>query len=365
MQMKKMPSLAGIIKAIRTYPGLTRKAPIREVVEALSITPNAYMGLDIIADFGDDAAAVRLPEPVAGKITADKDRDGGLVYLLAADGIMQSLIDHDPYWAGYCSVLVNVNDIAAMGGLPIGMVNVISARNGKVLAKMIQGMREGCEKFGVPMLGGHTHPDADHDSIAVSIFGVAHEGSVICSHTARPGDAILFVFDLEGMITPGIPYSWDNTSMRTPREVQSRIKAMNALGERDLVNSGKDISNPGMLGTLGMLLETSNVGGIIDLAKIPYPPRFEFIHWLTVYHGCGFVLTAPSENVGKITRLLGKHGITVAPCGEVTRKRQLVLGHPSGGTGVLFDLSKDVISGARPSFLTRRKPAARAKRNSN
>ena len=356
-----MQPLRRIIETVRTYPGLTRKAPIREVVEALSIAPNAYMGLEIIADFGDDAAAVRLPGPVAGKRMADKDLDGGIVYLLAADGIMQSLIDQDPHWAGYCSVLVNVNDIAAMGGLPIGMVNVISARDKKVLAKMIRGMREGCEKFGVPMLGGHTHPDADHGSIAVSIFGVARKGGVICSHTARPGDAILFVFDLEGKVTPGIPYSWDNTSMRTPREVRSRIKAMNAIGERRLVTSGKDISNPGMLGTLGMLLETSDMGGIVDLGKIPCPPDLEFSHWLTVYHGCGFVLTAPAENVGRIKRLMGSRGLAVAHCGEVTRKRQLVLKHPSGEHGVLFDLSKDVISGARPSFLKGPKPGARAK----
>ena len=34
----------------------------------------------------------------------------------------------NPYWAGYCSVLVNVNDIAAMGGKPLAMVNIMSIK---------------------------------------------------------------------------------------------------------------------------------------------------------------------------------------------------------------------------------------------
>jgi len=38
------------------------------------------------------------------------------------------LMEGDPRWAGYCSVLVNVNDIAAMGGVPMGMTNVIFSK---------------------------------------------------------------------------------------------------------------------------------------------------------------------------------------------------------------------------------------------
>ena len=56
---------------------------------------------DCIVDFGDDAAVL------------DAGTDD--VVLFAADGIWGRLLEASPWWAGYSSVLVNVNDISAMG----------------------------------------------------------------------------------------------------------------------------------------------------------------------------------------------------------------------------------------------------------
>ena len=46
---------------------------------------------------------------------------------------------------------------------------------------------------------------------------------------------------------------------------------MNSIAKKHLVNSCKDISNPGVVGTLGMLLEASNMGAEIELESIPKP----------------------------------------------------------------------------------------------
>ena len=46
---------------------------------------------------------------------------------------------------------------------------------------------------------------------------------------------------------------------------------MQEIGSRKLVTAGKDISNPGIIGTLGMLLEVSGKGADIDLTQIPKP----------------------------------------------------------------------------------------------
>ena len=82
----------------------------------------------IIASFGEDAAVID---------------DGEEVMLLAADGIWSKLMDVDPEWSGYCSVLVNVHDIAAMGGWPVAMVDVLSVDDQEVAERVLRGMKKG------------------------------------------------------------------------------------------------------------------------------------------------------------------------------------------------------------------------------
>jgi len=68
---------------------------------------------------------------------------------------MESLVKVNPYYAGYFAVLVNVNDIAAMGGRALGMVDVMSIVETTVCKEIIRGMKDGIQKFDVPIVGGH------------------------------------------------------------------------------------------------------------------------------------------------------------------------------------------------------------------
>jgi len=326
--------ISEIISTVRNYPGVRRKGPISKVIEALPIFNNSYLDLEIVAGYGDDSAGISHPDL------------GDVVLLLAADGIMESLIESDPYWAGYASVLVNVNDIAAMGGVPMAMVNILSCTKEETLEEILRGIRDGCCKFGVPMVGGHTHPDAHFDSLSVSIMGIVNKGSIIYSHTAETSDIIVFAFDMDGKITPGVSYSWDTTSHKTPLQAQAQIKALNILGGMKITTSGKDMSNPGMLGTLGMLLETSGKGGCVDLETIPVPNGLDFVHWITIYQGSGFVLTCKPENYSIIEEVLEEAGLTVRNVGEVTDGPEFKLQY-RGRTEILFNFSKESITGIK------------------
>ncbi len=82
-------------------------------------------------------------------------------------------MEADPYWAGYCSVLVNIHDIAAMGGHPIAMVDIFSIAKTTVQELVVKGMHDASAQFGVPIVGGHLHPDAPYSVIDVSILGSA------------------------------------------------------------------------------------------------------------------------------------------------------------------------------------------------
>lgn len=319
--------LKRIAEEIRSYPGVTRKRIVPEVVRYFQIPKESK----VIAAMGEDAAVIEFGENAL---------------LLAADGIMEDLMNKNAFWAGYCAVLVNVNDIAAMGGIPLGMVSVISMRKGAVLSQVLEGIREGINKFGVPMVGGHTHPDCDYNAVDVAILGHVKKGNAILSSTAKEGDDIIFAMDTLGKFTPKIPYSWDSTSEKDPEAVQKQVRVMNLLAEKKLLTAAKDISNPGCMGTLGMLLETSKKGGEVELSLIPKPQDVDFIQWLKAYQGCGFVVTCSQENANEVNELFEVVGLNSACVGKITGDNILRISHGKD-TENLFDFSKDIITGCR------------------
>jgi putative methanogenesis marker protein 2 len=284
---------------------------------------------NIIEAFGEDAAVIEF---------------GDSALLLAADGIMEDLMQKNPHWAGFCSVLVNVNDIAAMGGIPLGMVSIVSMKKGEVLSEVLKGIRAGIEKFAVPMVGGHTHPDCDYNAIDVAILGHMKKEDVILSSTAQKGDDIIFAMDISGKFTLKIPYSWDSTSSRTSDFVQKQIAIMNTLAQKKLVTSAKDISNPGSLGTLGMLLETSKMGADVDLGKIPTPQGVDFLQWLCAYQGCGFVVSVRPENSNEVLMHFGSVGLISNVVGSVNDSKKFNI-FDSDKSQILFDFKSDVITG--------------------
>lgn len=151
-------NLKKVVNEIRNFEGILRKIAIKDVVETFDFNDEDYE-FDIIVDFGDDAAVIGI--------------DGDNAILLAADGIWGKLLEADPWWAGYCSVLVNCKDIAAMGGKCVGMTNIISIKDKDICREVLKGVKDGVKKFGVPMVGGHTHPDAMCNVLDVSITGIA------------------------------------------------------------------------------------------------------------------------------------------------------------------------------------------------
>ncbi len=318
-----------LVSRLREWRGTVRKGPISEVA-AMLLPPCDGA---IMAAFGEDAAAIRL---------------GDDVLLLAADGILEDLVAADPYWAGYCSVLVNANDIAAMGGRPLAAVNVLSCGDEAVRAHIVKGMRDACSKFGVPMVGGHLHPDTSYSAIDVAMLGVTTEACLVLSDGARPGDLVVIAMDLDGDFTEGIPYSWDTTSRKTAGEVATRLGAVHDLAP--LLSAAKDISNPGTMGTLGMLLQASGAGGEVDVGLIPCPDDVDLVQWLTAYQGCGFVATCSPDSSDEVMEGFSQRGLTSSVVGRVTDSASVKVSF-GGEMAELFDLSVDSLGCIRPQSL--------------
>jgi len=323
-------NLNALVDSVRSYDGITRKNFIRGATSILDDTYN-IAGRTALG-FGDDASAI--------------DIGNDTLLLMAADGMWGRLMEGDPRWAGYCSVLVNVNDIAAMGGIPMGMTNVISINNKEICNEIMLGIKEGVEKFGVPMVGGHIHPDTPYTALDVSITGIVNKNDVITSCGAKVGDRVIVAVDLDGRQHPSFPLNWDSTTHKTPELVQLQISVMNNIAKKHLLTAGKDISNPGILGTLGMLLEASEVGATVELEKIPKNSTVNWEEWLKLYPGSGFVLTAEEENVEECIKMLDEVNITSMVAGHIIEEKKLYLTHKNQQK-VVFDFNQDIIMGIK------------------
>ena len=269
-----------LVESIREFEGVTRKSSIDNVISLLTEAYN--VSGDVVIDIGDDASAI--------------DIGNGQVVLVAADGIWGQIMNVNPYWAGYCSVLVNVNDIAAMGGKPLAMVNIMSI-----------------------------NPDGECDSLGVAIVGIAKKDKLITSFGAEVGDKVLVAIDLDGKPHEMFSLNWDTTYDKDSEIVQNQITAVQYLAEQDYIKSGKDISNPGILGTLEMLLETSKKGASVNLDDIPRNESVEWVDWLRSYPGSGFVFTADEDKCDFIKQYLAKYSIETAVVGEVNNSNSLYL----------------------------------------
>ncbi|MHA1695164.1 MAG: AIR synthase related protein [Candidatus Helarchaeota archaeon] len=324
-------NLKGLIYEIKNFDGIKRKNLVGTIIKPLNKTLN--LGItNILGAFGEDSAIFEIPNI------------DNYYFLMALDGIWYKLIDADPELAGYFSVLVNANDIYCKGGVPLVMVNNLGINSHQIGNKIIKGIMEGCKKYKIPMVGGHLHPNEDKNSLAVAILGMVKKGCEIYSSTAEPGDKIIFAVDLDGNFNEKFIYAWDTTSHKSSEYVRNVCSSMNEIAEKKLLTAAKDISNPGNIGTLGMLLESSKKGAIINLEDIPIPEGIEIERWVKAYPGFGIVATTKEENVEQCIKIFRNKGVIAKECGEITEEGKLILSY-EGNKEILFDFKYDKIVG--------------------
>lgn len=320
-----------IVDSVRNYAGVLRKKPIKEVVDHLSRT-HAFGSM--LPNYGDDAAAIPW-------------QDGYL--LVAADGMMTGLLVNEPYAAGKASVMVTVNDIYSMGGRPIGLVNVLASGDDAQRRKIVEGIEKGCRKMQVPMLGGHLHPDAppNYPALSVTIIGFAKK--LLRSHLAAAGDRLILAVDLDGRAGCQSVVSWDANSGKGSEDIRRRLEALPLIAESRMASAAKDVSNAGIIGTTAIMLENSGKGAIIDIDTIPVPDSLNFEQWVLCFQSFGFILSVPPKATDRVLSIFSERQITAAVIGTV-RAEPVVTICSREDSKILFDFSRDDITGIRPPF---------------
>jgi len=294
-------ALQSIASSLRAGRGLAAKRDIAAVAARLSLSAESVVAV------GDDCAAI-------------PDGDGYLLF--AIEGFINEFVARDPWFAGWCGVMVNISDVAAMGGRPIAVVDAVWGEGDAGAAPILDGLKAAAQAYSVPVVGGHTNTRTDRGQLAVGILGRAKR--LLTSFDARPGDRLIAAIDLRGRYRE--PFSnWEAATDAPPARLVADLEVLPSLAEAGLSVAAKDISQAGLIGTAMMLAECSRVGIRVDLATVPRPSAAPLERWLQTFPSYGFLVAAQPSNAPEVLARFRDRGIVVADIGEFTADHRVVV----------------------------------------
>jgi AIR synthase-related protein len=321
-------AISALAERLRRSSGFAAKSDIALVAASLGLSGN-----DVIP-VGDDCAAIR-------------DGDGYLLF--AIEGFMNEFVAADPWFAGWCGAMVNISDIAAMGGRPIAVVNAIWADGEANAAPVLSGLKDAARAYGVPVVGGHTNIRTDRGQLSVAILGRANR--LLTSFDAEPGDTLIAAIDLRGRYRE--PFSnWEAATDAPHGRLRGDIELLPIIAESGLSRAAKDISQAGIVGTATMLAECSGVAIDIDVGAVPKPAEVALDRWLLTFPSFGYLLSVKSRHAAETIARFAARGVAAAATGSVARGSRVTI---SDGTAseTIWDFAQQPLIGAGgPARLT-------------
>jgi uncharacterized protein len=287
-------AIAELAAKLRESRGVAAKRDIAAVVAQLGL-----LGEQAVRT-GDDCAAI-------------PDGDGFL--LLAVEGFMNEFLASDPWFAGWCGVMVNLSDVAAMGGQPIALVDAVWGSSEEDVAPVLAGMRAASKAFGVPVVGGHTNTRTDRRQLSVAILGRARK--LLTSFDAQPGDRLVAAIDLRGRYREPLG-NWEAATDAAPERLRGDLGLLPSIAESGLARAAKDISQGGIIGTAMMLAECSGVGATVDVTEIPRPSDVALERWLQTFPSYGYILAVAPSEVQAVRERFAVRDIAAAEIGDIT-----------------------------------------------
>lgn len=289
--------LNDLIVTLRSSISILHKRDIQTAASTIGQYVTDVDGAKIL--LGDDCAAIP---------------NGNEYLLLAAEGIWPQFVARDPWFAGWCAIMVNLSDVAAMGGEAIAVVDALWSQSVEQSKPLWAGMQAAAKAYGVPIVGGHTNCHSEYDGLAVAVLGRSPQ--LITSFDASPGDALMLVIDMKGAYYGDYMF-WNAATKTDSGVLRKQLALLPKLAATGLCSAGKDVSMGGLAGTLLMLCEASNCGALLDLDRMPKPQQTSWSKWLISFPSYGFVLSVPRENVAKIENIFSPYALATT-IGEMT-----------------------------------------------
>ncbi|HEY7489996.1 MAG TPA: thiamine-phosphate kinase [Candidatus Tectomicrobia bacterium] len=223
----------------------------------------------IIRSVGDDCAVLR---PAAGMdllLTTDTQEEG--VHFRCDWSLPEDI--------GWRCLAVNVSDIAAMGGSPLGAVVALSLPamlDVAFVEALYDGMQAVATRYDCPVIGGNISRSIGRLSVTITVLGEVPHGQSVCRAGAQVGDEIWVTGSLGGAraglevlrhpeAVPGLPTEGVLTRYRRPHP---RLREAQYLRQHACLHSLLDISD-GLSSDLRHICEASGVGAQLEAACIP------------------------------------------------------------------------------------------------
>ncbi|MCD1270010.1 AIR synthase [Microbacterium sp. MEC084] len=274
--------VAGVEHARMRWP-IERIARLVEATKAPIVDVIGMLRDDILHTLGGEGYVGDDGAPIPGSDL-----------VAACDAILPSLLTRDPEWAGWCGVLVNMNDLTAMGATGSGLMNAVAAPTASFARRVLNGLRSAAIAWDVPVLGGHTQLGV---APSLTVTAIGRAARPVPGGGARPGHDLSLTVDLRGGWRRGFEgKQWDSTSTSSGADLRAMARS---VGEARPA-AAKDVSMAGIVGTAAMLAESSGTGVTIDVAAVPAPPGAAFGDWLTCFPGFG-MLTSDSPGASRMT----------------------------------------------------------------
>jgi thiamine-monophosphate kinase len=298
---------------------------------------------DLVCGIGDDAAVFKLA--------------AGAHLVISTDLLIEDIdFRHEstlPNLLGHKALAVSLSDIAAMGARPRWAMLSLGLQqrvwNSDFADRFYDGFFQLADAYGVKLIGGDVSRTPDKTVIDSIVIGECGSGQAVLRSGAQPGDQI-YVTGFLGDAAAGLRLLErgarlhaeeesresspnDQTSERHPidrlllRQLKPdpRVGWGMLLGDKQLATAMIDLSD-GLSSDLNHLCSESNVGALIDAARIPIDPLVRDVCgrraldplMLALHGGEDFELlfTVSPKNVANLpTRV---DGIAISQIGEIT-----------------------------------------------
>ncbi len=221
----------------------------------------------VVKSIGDDCAVVQPSPETEIIVTTDTQEEGAHYRLDWAT----------PADIGWRCMAVNVSDIAAMAGRPLGAVVALSLPAELDVAfvdGLYTGMQALAQETSCPIIGGNMTKASGRVSVTITILGEVPKGRAIYRSGAKLGDEIWVTGTLGGAkagletllhsdAVAGLPTEYALTRYRRPRP---RLQSV----ERHYANLNSLLDTSDCLsGDLRHICNASGVGAQIDAASVP------------------------------------------------------------------------------------------------
>lgn len=228
----------------------------------LKDVPGKYTGI------GDDCAVIPLNEKEVLLVTTDM--------LIEDSHFIKNKIS--PYDLGQKSLMVNLSDIAAMGGTPGSAylsIGLSAETDVEWIDEFFNGIKNVCTEYDILLLGGDTTKSPDRLVINFVVLGTGISTKVKRRSAAIPGDSI-YITDCVGDSGGGLQILLNDL----PEDEDSKYLIKRHNCPRANVREGKWLSgwkevhamidvSDGIESDIHRIMDSSNVGAEIDLDAVP------------------------------------------------------------------------------------------------